>query len=409
MESISTEKSGSVLGGILLVSGCCIGAGMLGLPVLTAMAGWQPTVAMFLLTWIFMTCTGLLLLEVNLWFSDEVSIVSMAERTLGLAGKITAWIVFLFLFYCLMVAYISGSGELFVDFFQQLTQIALPAWIGSLVFVAILGVLLFLGTLAVDRFNRILMTGLIVFYLALVAVGCLCVNPDLLNHRDWSKAIYVIPAMIVSFGFHNLVPSLTTYLNHDAKRLRLTLIIGSLIPLLVYLVWEWLILGLIPMEGEGGFIDALDNGFMATQALKHAVGSAWVVDFAQYFAFFAIITSFVGVALSFVDFLADGLQVQKTAKGKIFLCGLVLIPPFVFAIIYPKVFLMALGYAGGYGAVILFGILPALMAWSGRYCKKLGREQHAQHKEMVPGGKWTLALVILISCAIIGVQIAQEF
>lgn len=400
-----TKKSGSLLGGILLVSGCCIGAGMLGLPVLSAMAGWQPSVVMFFLSWLFMTCTGLLLLEVNLWFTEEVSIVTMAERTLGAFGKIVAWLVFLFLFYCLMVAYISGSGELFVDFFQQLTGIALPAWVGSLAFIAVLAILLFLGTLAVDRFNRILMLGLIVSYLALVAVGCLCVNPELLKHRDWSMATYVLPAMIVSFGFHNLVPSLTTYLKRDAKRLRLTLIIGSIIPLFIYLVWEWLILGLIPMEGSGGFIDALDNGFMATQALKSAVGSAWVVDFAQYFAFFAIVTSFVGVALSFVDFLADGLNVKKTPKGKIVLCFLVLFPPFVFAAIYPKVFLIALGYAGGYGAVILFGILPALMAWSGRYYKNL----NIGHGQMIPGGKWTLALLILISCTIIGVQIVHEF
>ncbi len=32
------EKSGSVLGGMLLIAGSCIGAGMLGLPVLTGLS-----------------------------------------------------------------------------------------------------------------------------------------------------------------------------------------------------------------------------------------------------------------------------------------------------------------------------------------------------------------------------------
>jgi multidrug efflux pump subunit AcrA (membrane-fusion protein) len=59
-----------------------------------------------------MVSTGLLLLEVNLWFKDEVSIISMADRTLGTVGKIIGWAGFLFLFYGLMVAYISGTGEL---------------------------------------------------------------------------------------------------------------------------------------------------------------------------------------------------------------------------------------------------------------------------------------------------------
>lgn len=402
MESIQTARSGSVLGGILLVSGCCIGAGMLGLPVLSALAGWQPSVVMFVLSWIFMLCTGLLLLEVNLWFNDDVNIVSMAKRTLGSVGQAVAWIVFLFLFYSLMVAYISGSGELFADFFEQTTSILIPAWVGSIFFSMILGILLFIGTTAVDRFNRILMAGLILSYLALVAVGISHVNSDFLSHNNWAMSTYVLPAMIVSFGFHNLVPSLTTYLQRNVRRLQLTLIIGSIIPLIVYLIWEWLILGLIPIEGETGFVTALDKGHMATQALKAAVGSAWVVDFAQYFAFFAIVTSFVGVALSFVDFLSDGLHVKKTAAGKILLCALVLVPPFIFAVIYPRIFLVALGYAGGFGAVILFGILPALMVWSGRYYKKFSE------KPLVPGGKVTLILVILFSLTVITLQFLQE-
>ena len=52
-------------GGILLVAGCCIGAGMLGLPVLSAQAGFAPSILMFFVCWLFMARTGLLLLEVN--------------------------------------------------------------------------------------------------------------------------------------------------------------------------------------------------------------------------------------------------------------------------------------------------------------------------------------------------------
>ncbi len=37
----------NLLGGILLIAGCCIGAGMLGLPVLSALAGFTPSLFMF--------------------------------------------------------------------------------------------------------------------------------------------------------------------------------------------------------------------------------------------------------------------------------------------------------------------------------------------------------------------------
>ncbi len=391
-----TIKKGSLLGGVLLVAGCCIGAGMLGLPVLSAQAGFNPSVVMFVLCWLFMLCTGLLLLEVNLWFGDEISIITMAERTLGWMGKAVSWFVFLFLFYSLMVAYVAASGSLVTDFIVQLSGCVLYPGIGSLLFCLLFGTLIYLGIGAVDWFNRILMMGLIAAYVCLVVMGMPHVDASLLKHQDWGAATLVLPAVIVSFGFHNLVPSLTTYFNSNAKLLVKAIIFGSAVPLVIYLAWEWLILGLVPLSE---FKEALDHGEIATEALGDAVGVSWILDIAQAFAFFAIVTSFLSVAVSFVDFLADGLSIKKTPVGKIVLSGLVLGPPLLCSLLYPSIFLIALNYAGGFGAVILFGILPALMVWKGRYTKKLGLPQ------IVPGGKPLLIAVILFSIWIIALQL----
>jgi tyrosine-specific transport protein len=398
MKAQSVSQAGSVAGAVLLIAGCCIGAGMLGLPVVSALAGFKPSLVMFLLSWLFMTTTALLLLEVNLWFNDDVSIISMADRTLGWAGKAVGWLCFAFLFYALGVAYIAGSGELISAFIKSNSGIEVPHWAGSLAVAILFGSFVYLGTRSVDFFNRFLMAGLVVSYLLLVLLGAPHVNSNYLRHNDWSFAFVVLPVMIISFGFHNLVPSLTTYLKGDAERLRLAIICGSAIPLGIYLVWEWLILGLVPIEGEGGFQQVLNEGNMATEALKSVVGSLWVLDVAQYFAFFAILTSFLGNSLSFVDFLADGLRIKKDRVGKLWLCLLVIVPPFVMALIYPKIFLSALNYAGAFGAVILFGILPALMVWSGRYHQNIGRLR------VVPGGKIVLVAVIAFAVGIIALQ-----
>ncbi len=394
-------SKGSTLGAILLIAGCCIGAGMLGLPVLSAQAGYMPSVVMFIACWLFMLCTSLLVLEANLWFSEDINVVSLAGHTLGKIGKAVGWIVFLFLFYSLMVAYVTGSGELFTDFFEALFSISFPRWTGGLLMIALFGVMIYAGTGTVDQFNRLLMLGLILTYILLVFMGNSHINSQLLKHQDWSAVLFVIPAMIISFGFHNLIPSLTNYLGREGKRLRLALIIGSFIPLVIYLIWQRLILGIVPLEGKGSLQAAWSEGQIATHALKTAVGSSWIVDIAQFFAFFAIVTSFLGVALSFVDFLADGLHIPKKRWGKVFLCLLALIPPYLFSLIYPGVFLMALNYAGGFGAVIIFGILPALMVWSGRYRKGLKGQQ------LVPGGKPVLILIILCSVGVIAIQLYQ--
>ncbi|OJU81823.1 MAG: tyrosine transporter [Chlamydia sp. 32-24] len=387
-------SQGSVLGAILLVAGCSIGAGILGLPVLSASAGLKPTILMFFFSWALMLVTSLLLLEVNLGFTKEVSIVSMAEETLGTIGKAVSWFVFLFLFYSLMVAFIAGSAELFHDCMQEFANV--PHWIGSFFLMAVFAIVLYLGTLAVDRLNRLLMFGLIVSYALLLFIGFPHIEVERLYHVDWSASLIALPAMIVCFGYHNLIPSLTTYLNKDRKRLIITLVLGSIIPLILYLLWETLMLGLIPIGKDIQI--AIQEGDMTTSLLKRVSGQSSVLQIAQYFAFFSIVTSFLGVALSFVDFLADGLKIPKNAKGKVFLCSLVLFPPWIFSIISPHLFLKALGYAGGYGAVVLFGILPALMVWSGRYFLK------KEENPIVPGGKIVLSLIIMCSLGVFATQ-----
>lgn len=403
MKTQNGSQSGSVTGAILLISGCCIGAGMLGLPVISALAGFKPSLFMFLVSWLFMTGTALLLLEVNLWFAEEVSLVSMAGRTLGITGKVVSWLCFLFLFYALGVAYIAGSGELISSFVKEMVGVSFPNWLGSLIVSVLFGIFVYLGTRAVDLFNRILMAGLIISYVLLVALGAPHINTKYLEHTNWSAAAFVLPVMIISFGFHNLIPSLTVYLKWDIKRLRMAVICGSAVALCVYLVWEWLILGLVPVHADGNFHQVLNEGEMATHFLKAAVGASWISNVVQYYAFFAILTSFLGNSLSFVDFLADGLHIKKDTLGKLLLCLLVIAPPFVLSLIYPKIFLIALNYASVFGAVILFGILPALMVWSGRYCKKLG------YTPMLPGGRVVLTVIILFALSMMSLQLFDLF
>ncbi len=391
-------KPGSLTGGILLVAGCCIGAGMLGLPVMSALTGFYPTLAMFFFSWLFMATTGLMLLEVNLWFSEDVSIVTMANRTLGLPGKVIAWSGFLFIFYALFVAYISGIGQLFSEFILQLSEREISPRIGSTLITALIGMCVFLGTHTVDWVNRFLVAGLIICYFLLIAFGLPHIEMKYLEHRDWSYAWMVLPTLIISFGFHNMIPSLKTYYHANVKKLVLTILIGSALPLGIYLLWESLILGLIP---PGLQATALNNQEMATQALKDAVGNSLISDLAEYFAFFAITSSFITIALSFFDFLADGLQITKNTKGKILLSLLVIVPPYIFSFLYPKLFLIALNYAGGIGAVLLFGILPAAMLWKGRY------RLNIQAERIVPGGKITLIAVILFSLTVMSLQLFQ--
>ncbi|NDD59013.1 MAG: amino acid permease [Chlamydiae bacterium] len=396
-------KPGGILGGVLLVAGSCVGAGMLGLPVITGIAGFFPSLLMFFCAWLFMTLTGLLIVEANGWFSHQVNFLSMIEKCLGRGGKIVCWITYLFLFYALLVAYISGSGNLFCSLAEGLFGYAPPNWLGNFIFVLLFGGVVFFGTRKVDLWNRVMMFAKIFFFAALILLGAKYVSPKLLLRSDSSKALFSLPILITSFGFHNMIPSLTAYMQRDLKRVRRTIIVGSLFAFAIYFLWEILVLGIVPLGGPGGLMESFRNDREGSQAIAMVVKSPWVALFAQGMAFFAILTSFLAQALSLVHFLADGLKVKKEKKESVPLCMLALVPPLILSLVYPQMFFKALNFAGGICAVILFGLMPVAMVWIGRYRK----EQYSPYE--MYGGKVALLFIFLFAIGIFIFQLLTMF
>lgn len=395
-----SKTSGSVFGGMLLIVGSCIGAGMLGLPMMTGISGFLPSLCMFFVAWAFMTTSALLIVEVNGWFSHEINLLTMVDKTLGKVGKSICWTTYLFLFYALLVAYISGIGNLSASFCQKIFHLALPAWCASLFFVLLFGWIIYLGTRRVDLCNRGLMFGKIAVFLLLVFIGTSYIQPVLLTEINAQYVLLSLPLLIISFGFHNMIPSLVCYLKGDMKRVKRTIIGGSLIAFAIYLIWEILVLGIVPIGGLNGLVANLKQDREASQALAAMVASPWISILAQVLAFFAILTSFIAQSLSLVHFLADGLRIPYKKKENGWLCMLALLPPMILSIIYPQLFFKALNFAGGVCTVILFGVIPVGMVWVGRY------RRVAPSTYEVPGGRLTLAVVFLFSLFVLFLQLS---
>ena len=352
-------KTNRLLGGILLVAGTSIGAGMLALPVMVAFAGFIPSFAALALSWLFMFTTAYLILEVNLAFPGNVNMITMAGKTLGVAGKIVCWVVYLLLLYSLTAAYIAGCAPLFLQMIEVIFGSQVPVWIGAFPLLILFGFFVYFGTRTVDYVNRLLMIGLIIAYFALIVFLPSYIDFNLLKRIDFSAVWGAIPVIFTSYGFHIVIPSLTTYLHHDSRKLKAAIFIGSLIPLIVYCVWVFLVLGVVPLTGLYG---AWEGGFSATIPLASLIASPWISNIASAFAFFAMITSFLGVSLSLSDFLGDGLRLHRFTWGREFACLITFIPPLLFVLTYQRGFLLALQYAGLF-VVILLGLLPPLMAW----------------------------------------------
>ncbi len=391
-------KINHYIGGILLVAGTTIGAGMLALPVMTSFVGFVPSICIFLLCWLVMLVTAFFFLDVNLAVEGEPNLISMANKMLGGWGKGLSWVVYLLLLYSLTAAYISASAPLFVSAIKVTTGYTLPPWLAPFSLPIIFGFFIYLGTLGVDLINRLLMVGLSVSYLILVGFLPEHVDGNLLAHIDWNPILITFPVVITSFGYHIIIPSLTTYMNHDKKHLRLTLILGSLLPLIIYLLWEVLILGIVPIQGEYSLTRAWQTGASATQPLTQILKNKWIVIGASFFSFFAIVTSFLGVTLSLSDFLMDGFKIKKTWEGRLLACLLTFIPPLIFVLTYQRGFIIALEYAGAFVAILLI-FLPAMMAWKLKTPKFYG----------TLGGRILLCFIMLFAFFVIVVDLFQQW
>lgn len=389
---------GHVLGGTLLIAGTMVGVGMLALPVATGGGGFIPAAIIYVLCWLFMLCTGLLLLEVCTWMPKDSNLITMSQRLLGPVGKDLCWVVYLFLFITVMIAHVVSGGSIL----NEISGGHIPVWLSTILYVIIFSPVVYLGTKWVDRLNITLMLGVAASYFLFIAVSYNHVDLQLLTRSDWSKAWLALPVLFTAFTFQVIIPTLMTYMQRDVKKVRMAIILGTTIPLLVYLIWEFLILGIVPADGPNGLTEAAKKGLSAVMPLKELLHSPIVFAIGKSFAFFTMTTSYIALALAYFDFLADGLKVQKKGFKKLLLCLAVFAPPTVVAMTYPHIFIIALSYAGGFSCAILFGLFPPLMVWIGRYIKKYDR------KPLVAGGKPFLAVLILFVLIELGIEITQE-
>lgn len=375
------------IGGILLIAGTTIGAGMLALPVITSFSGFYPSIALFILLWVLMLVTAFFFLDVCLAVHEGDNLVSMSRITLGNGGKWFCWVFYLLLLYCLSAAFIAGSAPLFAEILKFLFGNDVPSWVPPLGLPAFFGGFVYLGTKGVDYINRVLMLGLIVSYFALVGLIPAHLQTDFLTRSHWSAALIAVPVVITSFGYHIIIPSLTIYLQRNKKALRWTILIGSSIPLLVYVVWQVLIMGAVPLEM---LEQAWTAGDAATVPLAKVVKSPGIQACSRFFSFFAIITSFVGTTLGLSDFLSDGLKLKKDWSGRLISCLLTFVPPLVFVYTYERGFFIALQYAGIFVAVLI-GLLPSAMVW---------KIKHPFYNSI-----WGRSVIALVALACLGIVV----
>lgn len=390
------------LGSTLIITGTAIGAGMLALPIVSGLIGFWPAEAILIVICALMMYTALLILEVTLACpAFKNNFHSMAQKTIGVWGQVIAWLCVCLLLYSLTCAYISGAssliGSLLADF-----GLHIPGFVNALVFTIVFGSVVFCSTRAVDFFNRVLMSFKGISLIAALALLLPKIHLPLLQHHhiDSHAMLLAVPIFLTSFGFHTVIPSISNYLKQSVKHLRLAIIIGTLIPFLVYTLYLIAALGILPLKSFQHLAAHHDSVGQFVDSINHQAHSS-VISFAiDFFSNVAMTTSFLGVTLGLFDFLADGLNRPNHRWGRSQTALLTFIPPLILAFVFPDGFVFFLGYAAIFVA-ILEVILPAWMSW------KLRQKGDSNYRPQ--GGRFALSVVFILGLVLVAIELSQHF
>ncbi|CAK0749359.1 hypothetical protein CVIRNUC_001904 [Coccomyxa viridis] len=384
------HETGSVAGSIVLIAGTTVGAGILAVPFTTQDSGFIPSTASLIGTYVFSVVTGLLLAEANINLMCElgkggVSITSISRTTLGTAGEKATTLIYLALHYALLVAYTAKSGELL----QQLLGQDVPPPVYSLGFCGLLAAMCFgLRPAQLDQANTGLLAAVILSFAGLLWAVAGQVHPENLFQANWVAVPQTLPVLSLAFVYQNVVPVICSRLEGDLGKVRTSILGGLSVPLLMFIVWNGAILGSIDSApGIGQKVDPLAQ-------LTQLPGPTSVLI--QVFSLFAIATSYIGFVLGLSDFLADLLKLPAGQQQKTPYI-LTVVPPFILAALFPQIFFKALDFAGTYGVLSLFGLIPAASVWSQRY----GSNTRMAAFRAVPGGRVPLLAVGFIAGGII--------
>ncbi|KAE8821064.1 tyrosine-specific transport protein-like [Hordeum vulgare] len=385
-------KRGSVAGAVALIVGTSIGSGILAVPQSTAPAGFVPSAVCMVVCWAFLVAEALLIAEINVHLRrkskkdggdgaglEVISMKSMAQATLGEWGGNLAATAYLFLSYTSMVAYTSKSGEVLSR------AIGVPEPVSGAAFTAALALLIAAGGTGVTAQVNQVLTFFMIGLLLTIEVSAVAFGGGLSlpANAHWEQVPATLPVIIFTLVYHDIAPVICAYLEGDLARIRLSILVGSLVPLVSLLVWDDVALTLSASSTD-------PNGFGILDMLE----TEWSYVVVETFSLLAVGTSLIGTLLAASQFfieqmtnlttsLADGnAKVDEGAsegegssqlgwptflennKISYVATGVVVVPTMLIAAAVPDSFSIATDIAGGYCMTILYGVLPPLMAWS---------------------------------------------
>lgn len=394
-------KATSVLTGGMIIAGTAIGAGMLANPTATSGVWFLGSLLVLSYVWLCMSLSGVMLLEARLHFAQGASFHSMVQQLLGPRWNAVCAFSLVFVLYSLTYAYIFVGGGITQEVLAPMLNVPRPA--AATLFLAVLAVFVVASIHWVGRFSTLLIGAMVVcFVLAVARIFPHIQTSVLLNTEAqlfYGRYLWLaLPVCLASFGFHGNVPGLVDYHQGQAKPVAQSIWLGSGLALALYVLWQLAVQGTLPRSEFSPVIAADGDVAVLLSALSGYLSTAGMGQWLHAFAYFAIISSCLGVTLGLFDYVRDAFGFSMTAAGRSKTAAITFLPPWLAYLFVPTGFVKVMGYVGLMAAVWAV-LVPALLV---RECR---RQFPNSGQYRAPGGQIGIYFVMLFAVLVMAIQL----
>ena len=368
--------------------GTIVGAGILGIPYVVAKAGVLYGLILILLIGFAFLFLNLFAGEVVLRTKKQHQLTGYAEKYLGSTGKKFMALSMFVNIYGALTAYLIGEGTTLHSIFKFGSPM-----LYTLIFFAICFIIIYKGVKATGKMELYLISLLLV---VVVIIGILSWNNiSSGNFTTFNPAFFFLPYGVVLFALLGspAIPEISEVLGKQKKLMKKAIIIGSLIPVGLYLIFTLIIAGVVGLEE---FTVLQPNERIATVALS-MYSSPILGVLANILAVLSMFTSFLTLGLALVEVYHFDYKLSRRLA-----LGLTFIVPLVIVLFNLTSFIAVIGITGVISGG-LDGILVTLMYWK---AKKLGDRK----PEFELGKHYVLGSVLIFMFLVgIGYQVWSKF
>lgn len=263
--------------------GAIVGLGMFGIPYTANKAGFFIGIGYLLILGVLTLLLHLIIGEIVERTKEKHRITGYIEKYLGKNWKKTIGTVVIFGIYAALLAYIIVAGEFLHIIFPDFGS----PFILSLIFWFLLSLGVGLGIKTVAKTEIIMSVFLILFVFILVGVGADKVN--LQSFQGFNFTYFFLPYGVILFALDGTfaIPEIREFFKSDGKKYKLAIIVGTLIPVLMYLLFTSIVVG-------------VSRGAVSEESLSGLVdffGSS-VAKLGAVFGIFAIATSYLVLGIN---------------------------------------------------------------------------------------------------------------